>query len=125
MMTKFEAIKSDKQRRRTRINAHLPISINGVQGVTRDISTSGLFVVQSRQHEMGSRIDFCVDLDTPGGKLKLCCEGEVVRVEEVDGRVGIGVKILSQVISSSPTFLRAERAVRARKPVPNRCLSRP
>lgn len=101
-MTKAEANKSHQpaQARRTRINTQLPVNINGTQGITRDISTTGLYIVQSHLHEMGSRIEFWVDLDTPGGKLKLCCEGEVVRVEEMDGKVGIGVKILSQVTKS-------------------------
>ena len=99
-MLKSQTSRSDKHRRRTRVNSELPTCINGVQGVTRDISASGLFIVQSGQQEMGSRIDFWVDLDTPGGKLKLYCEGEVVRVEKMDDRFGIGVKILSQVIKS-------------------------
>ena len=33
------------------------------------------------------------------GKMKLCCEGEVVRIEEIpgsDGRVGIGVRTIKQ-----------------------------
>lgn len=120
-MKKSEATKADQRRRPTRISAQLPISINGVQGVTHDVSTSGLFIVQSNRHEMGSRIDFCVDLDTPGGKLELCCQGEVVRVEQVGGRFGIGVKILKQVISSSPTFLSGGRDARARNPVADLC----
>jgi hypothetical protein len=82
--------------RRSRTSSNLPVSINGRKGVTRDISSSGVYVVQSSQHEVGSKIDCLIDLDTSEGKLKLCCEGIVVRVEEVDGRFGIGVKILSQ-----------------------------
>lgn len=97
---KSEARTSDKHRRRTRVSSELPTCVNGVQGVTRDISANGLFIVQNDQQEMGSRIEFWVDLDTPGGKLKLYCEGEVVRVEKMEGRFGIGVKILSQVIKS-------------------------
>lgn len=98
-MTKLQANRSRKQSRPTRINSELPTSVSGVKGVTRDVSSSGLYIVQSSQHEIGSHVDFWVDLDTPGGKLKLCCEGKVVRVEEVDGKFGIGVKILSQVIT--------------------------
>ncbi len=99
-MTKPEASTANKHRRHARISTELPTSIKGTPGVTRDISASGLFIVQDRQQEIGSRIDFWVDLDTPGGKLKLCCEGEVVRVETVNDRFGIGVKILSQVIKT-------------------------
>jgi hypothetical protein len=56
--------------------------------------------VQSSEQEIGSRIDFTVDLDIVGGKLKLCCEGRVVRFEKINGKFGIGVKILSQTIKS-------------------------
>jgi hypothetical protein len=82
--------------RRTRKASSLPASINGGKGTTRDISSSGLFLVQDGEHEVGSRIECVIDLDTPGSKMKLCCQGTVVRIEKVNGRFGIGVKILSQ-----------------------------
>ena len=88
--------KSDQQRRRTRVKAQLPVSIDEEHGLTRDISASGMFIVQGRQQEIGARVEFLVDLKTRRGTMKLCCEGEVVRVQEVDGRVGIGIKILKQ-----------------------------
>jgi hypothetical protein len=91
----------EKQMRRARISSRLPTSVNGVKCFTRDISRSGLYIVQSSKLEIGSHIDFWINLDTPGGKLKLSCEGNVVRVEEVDGKFGIGVKILSQVIEGN------------------------
>ena len=95
-MAKVDGHSAHKQARRTRISARLPVNVNGVRGVTRDISTTGMFIVQSIQHEMGSHVDFWLDMDTPEGKVKLCCKGEVMRVENLDGKVGIGVKILSQ-----------------------------
>ena len=82
--------------RRTRTGSNLPASINGRKGITRDISSSGLYLVQGSEHEIGSRIECVIDLDTPGSKMKLCCQGIVVRIEKVNGKFGIGVKILSQ-----------------------------
>lgn len=99
-MTKVATSTSNRHRRHARISTELPTCVKGMQGVTRDISASGLYIVQSSEQKIGSHIDFWVDLDTPGGKLKLCCEGEVVRVEAIEARFGIGVKILSQVIKS-------------------------
>ena len=87
-------------RRQRRTITELPTSIGGNQGLTRDISASGLFIVQMKAQEVGSRIDFTVDLDTVGGKLKLCCEGRVIRFEKIDDKFGIGVKILSQTVKS-------------------------
>lgn len=92
----FQAKKSNEICRRTRTSSSVPASINGSTGITRDISSSGVFVVQSTRFEVGSKIDCLIDVDTSGSKMKLCCEGIVVRVERVDGRFGIGVKILSQ-----------------------------
>ncbi|MFZ4480571.1 MAG: PilZ domain-containing protein [Rhodoferax sp.] len=99
-MTKRQANARRKQKRPARISSRLPTRMAGVPGLTRDVSADGLFIVQNSRQEIGSQVDLWVDLDTPGGKLKLCCEGTVVRVEEVDGRFGIGLKILSQVIKS-------------------------
>jgi hypothetical protein len=99
-MTNLRPHTATKPRRNARIDSTLPTCINGVEGVTRDVSTSGLFILQSHHQEIGSRIDFSVDLDTPGGKLKLCCVGEVVRLEEIDGKFGIGIKIINQVMKS-------------------------
>lgn len=89
---------ASKPQRSKRIGSMLPTVVNGVEGVTRDVSASGIYIMQDSQCETGAHIDFCINLDTPGGKLQLCCEGEVVRVEKVEARYGLGIKILSQVI---------------------------
>ena len=94
----FDSTANPKQQRGKRYSTELPTCVNGVTGVTRDVSVSGLFIIQDQECDPGSHIDFWVNLDTPGGKLKLCCEGEVTRVEKVDQRFGLGVKILSQVM---------------------------
>lgn len=89
----------EKPSRGARTVAQLPVSINEEPGYTRDISATGMFIVQGRQQEIGSRIAFTVDLDTPIGTIKLSCEGEVVRMEEAydsDGAVGIGIRIIKQ-----------------------------
>lgn len=89
----------DKPSRAARKVVQLPISMDGGTGVTRDISVSGMFIVQDRQQKVGSRIEFTIDLVTPMGKIQLCCEGEVVRIDEIpgsEGRIGIGIKILKQ-----------------------------
>jgi hypothetical protein len=87
---------SNKQARKKRISAELPISVGAGKGLVRDISASGMFIVQSGPQEIGARIDFTIDLNTPIGMMKLSCEGTVVRIQEVDGKIGIGVKIIKQ-----------------------------
>lgn len=97
-MRKFSTTTFGKEHRSKRYSTELSTTVDGMTGVTRNVSATGLYIVQDKECETGSHIDFWVDLDTPGGKLKLCCEGEVIRVEKVDGKFGIGVKILSQVM---------------------------
>jgi hypothetical protein len=99
-MTQAATNRPKLHRRQRRQITELPTSIGGNQGLSRDISASGVFIVQSSVQEVGSRIDFTVDLDIVAGKLKLCCEGRVIRVEKIDDKIGMGVKILSQTVKS-------------------------
>ncbi|MCX7248163.1 MAG: PilZ domain-containing protein [Burkholderiales bacterium] len=89
-----------KEQRSERYRTELSTTVQGVTGVTDNISATGFYILQDQACEVGSRIDFCVDLVTRHVKLKLSCEGEVVRVERVDRRFGIGVKVLSQVMQA-------------------------
>ena len=89
-----------KEQRSERYRTELSTTVQGVTGVTDNISATGFYILQDQECEVGSRIDFCVDLVTRHVKLKLSCEGEVVRVERVDRRFGIGVKVLSQVMQA-------------------------
>ncbi len=78
-----------------RLKTVLPVSIDGVKGVTRDISSSGIFLEVESPLEPGTTVEFLVTLDSPSGDLILSCEGEVVRTEELEKSYGIATKILS------------------------------
>ena len=67
-------------------------------GLTKDISATGIFFELDEVHELGTSINFWVELDTPGGKLKLVCDAEVARVEHEDGKVRIAARIINQEI---------------------------
>ena len=84
------------RRRDERISTAFPVTINGATGKTRDISASGIFFEVDEDTKLGSKIQFSVQLDTPGGILKLVCEGEVIRLEKRDGKLGVAAKIISQ-----------------------------
>ncbi|MDP1526951.1 MAG: PilZ domain-containing protein [Rhodocyclaceae bacterium] len=84
------------KRHHARIDAHLPVTIKDERGLVRDISVDGMFILQDQQQETGSHIELWVHLDTPSGTIKLHCDGEVSRIEEIDGQVGIGIKVLKQ-----------------------------
>jgi hypothetical protein len=89
-----------KEQRCRRYRTELSTTVDGVEGITHNISATGFYILQDQSCETGSRIDFWVDLGTHGVRLKLFCEGEVVRVDRIDQRFGIAVKILSQVMKA-------------------------
>lgn len=89
-----------KAQRSERYRTDLSTTVHGVTGVTDNISATGFYILQDQSCKIGSQIDFAVDLVTRHVKLKLCCEGEVVRVDRVDKRFGIAIKILSQVMKA-------------------------
>jgi hypothetical protein len=78
-----------------REDAILPLRLHdGGIGVTRDVSTSGVYFVSDAEQAVGSEIDFTIDFETPSGPLHLKCHGQVVRTEKRGSRIGHAVKIL-------------------------------
>jgi hypothetical protein len=82
-----------EQRREERVFTVLPVDLGNGTGVTRDVSASGIFFEIDSNYRLGSAIEFAVEMDTPGGKMLLKCEGEIVRIEPRGPRVGVAVKI--------------------------------
>jgi hypothetical protein len=75
--------------------------LNGKTGVTRDISATGIFFEIDEDHKEGSSISLEIELDTPGGALKLLCDAKIVRVVKEGGRSGIAARIISQSLASA------------------------
>ena len=90
------------QAREERVSTALPVLINGKTGTTRDISASGIYFEMDDDAKAGSTINFHIELETPGGKLKMVCKAQVVRVDKKDGRSGVAAKIISQTLESAP-----------------------
>lgn len=84
-----------------RFVTELPVDMGGVQGVTRNISATGIYFETEVAHEPGSRVNFTVEVHIRGEKLKLVCEGEVVRVGCYDGVLGMATKLLSSFFSDA------------------------
>ena len=78
-----------------RLDAAIPVRLeDGTTAITRDLSPAGVFFVTDKRMEAGNSIHFTIEFDNPGGKLHLDCLGEIVRVEQADGKIGIAAKIL-------------------------------
>ena len=93
-----------------RFVTELPVDIGGIQGVTRNISATGIYFETEMAQEPGSRVNFTVEVHVRGEKLKLVCEGEVVRVGCYDGVFGMATKVLS---SFFPTLRKSLASIQA------------
>ena len=87
------------KQRPERLKASFPVTTaSGISGQMTDISSAGILIELPEKQEPGSIISFWVELDTPGGVLKLEYEGEVVRVSEEDGMVRVAAKPITHSI---------------------------
>ena len=83
------------RKRAERFQTKLPLSIGNTQGTIHNISATGAYFEIDADHNPGSEISFVIDLETPGGKIHVQCRGEIVRVDERDGKLGVAVKIVN------------------------------
>lgn len=83
------------RKRAERFQTKLPLSIGDKQGTIHNISATGAYFEIDATHNPGSKISFVIDLETPGGKLQVQCQGEIVRVHEREGKLGVAVKIVN------------------------------
>jgi len=81
------------KRREERVCAVLPVNLGNAEGLTCNVSASGIFFETAATLAVGEMIDFKVEFDTPAGKWVLKCRGNIVRTEERDNRLGVAVKI--------------------------------
>jgi hypothetical protein len=81
-------------RKNERVNAVIPVRLeDGHDGITRDLSPAGVYFVTAEKLRDGEPIRFTLEFDNAMGKLYLDCSGQVVRVEDREGKVGVAVKI--------------------------------
>lgn len=88
-----------------RFDTELPIEINGTHGVTRNISASGVYIETDAAQAPGSRVQFTVEMMVAGQMVRMVCTGEVVRVDQKGGTVGIAAKLDSSFFTNFDTQL--------------------
>lgn len=81
------------QRWADRFDTELPIEINGIQSLTKNISATGVFFETDTHQVPGSHIQFTVEVVVRGQKFKPVYKGEVTRVEKNDDKTGVAVKL--------------------------------
>jgi hypothetical protein len=88
-----------EKRKGQRIQTTLPVLMKNAQGITRDVSASGVyFWVPQLVCAPGDLIAFAVELSRPGGKMILKCQGDVVRTEPHAADTGIAVRIIESAM---------------------------
>src|SRR5258706_16313533 len=77
-----------------RVSAVIPVTVGGTHaGMTRDISPSGIFFETDAKMSAGAPIHFSVTFDSPPGKLRLECTGEIDRIDDLGGGTGVAGEV--------------------------------
>ncbi len=89
-----EKTTSDERRSRQRVPVRVPVKVRHAggehEGLTRDLSSAGIFIYSESGMQAGSKLELVIMLPPglglgPGGWT--LCDASVVRVEESDGKV--------------------------------------
>ncbi len=91
---------STSRAREERVRTARTVHLGQGTGITRDVSASGVFFETDVNYAAGSEITFSIELGTPGGKFMLKCKGQIVRVEQRDGKIGVAAKIIESRLES-------------------------
>jgi hypothetical protein len=85
---------SRRPRESERVEARVCVKLeDGSTGETRNLSPSGMYLVTDTQMTVGSLVRLSVEFQEAGGNFYLDCAGEIVRMESVEGKTGVGVRI--------------------------------
>lgn len=90
-----------EKREGQRVATALPVYLKSVEGVTRDVSASGIFFWTSDAVCVpGELISFSVNLERPdgNGRMTLKCQGDVVRTVPHGSVIGVAVKFTDSML---------------------------
>lgn len=79
-----------------RVQAEMPISIAGREGLTSDLSANGLSFVAEQPYEVGTCIEVVIEYLLDGHHYPLHCQAEVVRVRPAPGGYAVGARLTPQ-----------------------------
>lgn len=79
-----------------RAHERLPIAqtvyLGNATGFTQTVSASGVFFwISGGSYKVGDQISFSLEMTTPKGSVMIKCRGVIVRVEQYEARLGVGV----------------------------------
>ncbi|MDB5955984.1 PilZ domain-containing protein [Ramlibacter sp.] len=86
----------DDRRRAERFVAAMPVSVDGREGTTQDLSASGLSFTADRPYALGTRVEVVIEYLLDGHNYPLRCEAEVVRSTPCDDGYTIGARLAAR-----------------------------
>lgn len=89
------------QRSADRFASELPIHINGVDGLTKNVSATGVYFETTVTADPGTKVTFVVEVVINGQSVNMVCSGLVVRVERKEDKVGVAVKLTSSFFTDA------------------------
>jgi acyl-coenzyme A thioesterase PaaI-like protein len=57
--------------------------------------------VLNSSFDIGEKIDLTIEFTSPGGSWMFQCNGEIVRVEDRNGKVGMSLRVVDSVMGSA------------------------
>lgn len=89
----------EQRREAERFAVQLKVLLPDGTATTRNASSKGVYFVTDRPMITGSPITFTLVFEMDESEtMHLKCEGEIVRVEEADGRTGVAARITSSAL---------------------------
>ena len=87
----------DEKRSSQRLQVEIPVYIGQEETISRDVSCSGIYFQTDQSFVEGDDLNFSLELiyALPGKQIKLNCQGEAVRIEQLGEKFGIAAKINS------------------------------
>lgn len=92
----------DERRRAERIRAAMPLSVEGHESITRDLSETGLSFHADYPYEPGTRVEVVIEYLLDGHNYPLRCMAEVVRSEAREDGYTIGARLAPQDLQEVP-----------------------
>lgn len=92
--------KHRNQRSEDRVSVLLPVLMENVKGVTRDVSPSGICFEINTNLNDGSDISFAIEMEAFNEKVLLKCKGNIIRTEAHGDKTSVAVRITESVMFS-------------------------
>jgi hypothetical protein len=93
--------KPQENRREPRVAVAHPVRVANTLGITRDISTTGVFFEINVPMCLGDEINFVIEMGRQGVNFVLKCVGKIVRLENLSDKLGVAVSITDSIMESA------------------------